>query len=531
MINEALTVWDLVIIGGYFVFVIWLGIYFKKNQASQEDYFLAGRRLLWPVIGLSLFASNMSSISLIGLAESGFKEGFAVYSYEWMASLVLIIFAIFFLPYFLKSKIYTIPAFLEKRYDQKSRYYFSAVSILLIIFIDVASSLYAGSVLVQMVFPSLTLTQIIWGISIVAGLYTLLGGLSSVVYTDMVQAVLLVMGSLVITIIAFQKVGNWEGIVAAVNPEKLTIIRSADSDVLPWPALFCGVFLLGFYFWITNQFITQRALAAKSISHGQRGAVLAGFLKLLTLFIMVLPGVMAFILYPDLESAKLAYPTLVFDLIPTGLLGLIIAGFIAALMSSVDSGLNAASTLITFDFYKKISRKEDNKSSIKVAQIATMTCMVIAALWSPHIDSFPSLWDYLQMVLSFICPPVVALFIFGLFFKKVNHHGANWSIVTGLVLGSIAILSSAGVLFEGLAELLPHYLYLAFYIFVICSIVLLGVSLLKPTTLTEEQSKLTWSNELFAMETLQLRRDKWYKNYRFYSVILIATIAVILILF
>lgn len=531
MINEALTIWDLLIIACYFVFVVWLGIYFKKNQSSQEDYFLAGRRLLWPVIGLSLFASNMSSISLVGLAEAGFTNGFAVYSYEWMASLVLIIFAIFFLPYFLKSKIYTIPAFLEKRYDQKSRYYFSTVSILLIIFIDIASSLYAGSVVVQMVFPDLSLVQIIWGISIVAGLYTLLGGLSSVVYSDTVQAVLLIIGSIVISVIAYDKVGGWDGIVQAIEPENLTIIRSADSEVLPWPALFGGVFLLGFYFWITNQFITQRALAAKSVSHGQRGAVFAGFLKLITLFIMVLPGVMAFILYPDLESAKLAYPTLVFDLVPTGLLGLIIAGFIAALMSSVDSGLNAASTLITFDFFKKIKPDAKQGTAIRVAQIATLTCMVVAALWSPHIDDFPSLWDYLQMVLSFVCPPIVALFIFGLFMKRVNHHGANWSILVGVAMGLVAMLSKTGVAFTSLEAHLPHYLYLAFYIFVICSAVLIGVSYLKPVTLSEEQLSLIWSNDLFEEESRELKKAGLLSNYRFYSLILLVVIVAILWIF
>ncbi len=530
-VNELLSTIDIVIIAIYFVFVILLGVYFKKSQSSEESYFLAGRSLLWPIIGLSLFASNMSSISLVGLAESGFSDGFAVFSYEWMAGVVLVIFAVFFLPFYLKSRIYTIPEFLEKRYNHVSRYYFSAVTIILVIFIDLASSLYAGSVVVQMVFPDMTITQIIWMISIFAALYTLLGGLSSVVYSDAVQAVLLVGGSIVISVLAYQKVGGWEGITAHVAPENLTIIRSADSEVLPWPALFSGVFLLGFYFWITNQFITQRALASKNVAEGQKGAIFAGFLKLITLFIMILPGVIAFILYPDLESAKLAYPTLVFDLLPTGLLGLVIAGFIAALMSSVDSGLNAASTLVTFDFYKKINKNASYGSTIRVSQIATGVFMVLAALWSPHIESFPSLWDYLQTVLSFVCPPIVALFIFGIFTSKVNKNGANAAVITGVVLGLFGLLVKSGAVFESLDAVMPHYLYLAGIIFILCSVILLVVSLMYPVAPSDEVKGLIWTVDYYKAETKSLQGVSWFGNYRVLAVILLVSITALLIIF
>lgn len=529
-LNELINGLDVSIIIVYFVFVIGLGLYFRKTQNSEESYFLAGRNLLWPIIGLSLFASNMSSITLIGLAESGYADGFAVFSYEWMASVVLIIFAIFFLPYYLKSKIYTIPEFLEKRYSKESRYYFSFITIILIVFIDIASTLFAGSVLVKMVFPNLTITQIVWMISIFAMFYTLLGGLSSVVYTDAVQAVLLVSGSIIITVIAYNKVGGWDGITANIEPVNLTVIRSADSDVLPWPGLFSGVFILGFYFWVTNQFITQRALASKSISEGQKGAVFAGFLKMITLFIMVLPGVMAYILYPDLESAKMAYPTLVFNILPTGLLGLVLAGFIAALMSSVDSGLNAASTLFTFDFYKKLSKKPTSKSSINASQIAMVVFTVIAALWSPHIENFPSLWDYLQMVLSFICPPIVALFIWGLFLPIVNAKGANYAIITGAFLGAFALLSKSGLLFSALEPMLPHYLYLSGLIFIICSVVLIIVSIATPSS-NKNVVHLIWTPKYFKEETEALVNTALYANYRVLSALLILIIVAILIIF
>lgn len=532
MIDVHLAIIDYLIIGLYIVFVIGLGFYFRKKQESEADYFLAGRSLLWPVIGFSLFASNMGSISLVGLAESGYSSGFAVFSYEWMAALVLILFAVFFLPFYLKNNVYTVPEFLERRYGSFARTYFSTVTILLNVFIDIASGLFAGAIVVKMAFPGLSLTNIIWIISVIAAIYTLMGGLASVVYSDTVQAVLLLVSSIVITIIAYQKVGGWDQIVSGVDPVMLDIVRPIDDATLPWPGLFSGVFLLGFYFWITNQFIVQRALAAKDTKQGQWGAMWAGLLKMLTLFIMVLPGVMAILLYPDLDEAKNAYPTLVFDLLPTGLLGLTLAGFIAALMSSVDSGLNAAATLFTFDFYKKRNPEADSAKTLKVAKSMIIIFMIIAALWAPYINSFESFWDYLQMVLSFLCPPVVALFTFGLFTKKVNQKGANAAIIVGLTLSVLSILYKIVSTFylDGV-DVLPHYLYLAGIIFIACSLVLIGVSYAYPDSEEKDWDKLIWTTEYFRSETKALSGLKFYYNYRYQAVALLAIIALLLIAF
>jgi solute:Na+ symporter, SSS family len=523
---------DYIIIAIYFVFVISLGFYFKDNKDSESNYFLAGRSLMWPVIGFSLFASNMGSISLIGLAESGFNTGFAVFSYEWMASVVLVLFAVFFLPFYLKNNIYTVPEFLGKRYGAFARSYFSVITILLNTFIDIAAGLFAGAIVVKMMFPELSIEAIIWTISIVAAFYTLLGGLASVVYSDTIQAILLIVSSIVITVVAYNKIGGWEQIVASVEPGKLNIIRPISDPDLPWPGLFSGVFLLGFYFWVTNQFIAQRALASKNTQQGQWGALFAGFLKLLALFIMVLPGVMALILYPDLKEAKNAYPMLVFDLLPTGLLGLTLAGFIAALMSSVDSGLNAAATLFTMDFYKKIRPQATADQSIKVAKIVILVIMIIAALWAPQINKFESFWDYLQMVLSFISPPVVALFIFGLFTKKVNKNGANASIILGVLLSVASIGYKVYINFNGIADdLLPHYLYLAGIIFILCSAVLLIVSHLFPDDEEKDWDKLLWTARYYKEETILLSSLPFYKNYRVQAAVLLIIITALLLIF
>ena len=531
MYDVQITPIDYLLIAAYFVFVIGLGFYFKNRQSSQDDYFLAGRSLTWPIIGFSLFASNMGSVSLIGLAESGYRTGFAVFSYEWMAAVVLILFAVFFLPYYLKNRVYTIPEFLERRYGSFARYYFSAVTITLNIFVDVASGLFAGAIVVKMAFPELSVVNIVWIISIFAAFYTLMGGLASVVYSDTVQAILLMVGSIFLTVVAYSKVGGWEAIQAATEPGHLEIIKPASDPNLPWPSLLTGVFLLGFYFWVTNQFIVQRALAAKDTRQGQWGAIFCGFLKMSALFIMVLPGVMALMLYPDLDEAKNAYPRLIFDLLPQGLLGLVLAGFIAALMSSVDSGLNAASTLFTFDFYKKWRPQATQAETMKVAKIAIGVLMIISALWAPQIMKFESFWDYLQMILSFICPPIVALFCFGLFSNRINTKGANASIVTGVVLSVLSVGYQIYVNFTGAENVLPHYLYLAGVIFVLCSVILVGVSLLSGREAGKDWSSLVWTPAYFREETEGLKDLPFYKNYRYQSLLLLAVIAWLLIVF
>jgi SSS family solute:Na+ symporter len=235
---------DYIIMAIYILFVVWLGIFLsRQSYTTEKDYFLAGRSLRWPVVGVSLFATNIGAISLIGLAESGYTTGFAVFSYEWMAVIVLIILAIFYLPLYLKSEVYTIPEFLEKRYGSFARYYFSAVTIFLNTFVDIAAGLFAGAILLKMVFPDVSISTIIWGISVIAALYTLFGGLSTVVYSDIIQAMLMVFSSMFLAVIAYEEVGGWSEIIKRIDPQNLNIIRPMDDPTLPWTGLF-GVLLL-----------------------------------------------------------------------------------------------------------------------------------------------------------------------------------------------------------------------------------------------------------------------------------------------
>ncbi len=521
-----LEVIDIIILIAYLGFIIWRGLSYAKAQANAEDYFLAGRSLIWPLVGLSLFASNMSSSSLIGLAGSGYETGISVYSYEWMAAIVLIIFAIFFLPFYLKSKVYTMPEFLEKRYDAKARYYFSALTIIGNICIDTAATLYAGALVIQIIFPQVELWQSILVLAIISGLYTIAGGLKAVVFTDAFQAVILVIGSIIITILAFIKVGSWDAVFDVTPLQHFSIIQPSSNKFLPWPGLFTGVLLLGFYFWSTNQFIVQRALGAKDKKHGQWGALFAGFLKLTVLFIMVFPGIFARVLYPDIEKANLVYPTLLFDLLPPGLLGLVLAGLLAAMMSSIDSALNSASTLVTMDFVNKLKPNISSEGLVWVGRSVTFVFMILSALWAPQIDKFPTLWEYLQNALSYIAPPIVSLFVFGVFWKRANHQGAIVAIVIGIV-GSAFFFLSGNITW--IPEI--HFLYVAGILFLICSVSLILVSLLTPPPSKNKIKDITWSVNVYQKETLELKELPLYKNYRFQAIALMILLALILIVF
>jgi SSS family solute:Na+ symporter len=522
-----ISIIDWIVLLFYFAFIIYRGIGYAKKHTNAEDYFLASRSLTWPLIGLSLYASNISSSSLIGMAASGYETGFSVFSYEWMAAVVLIIFSIFFLPFYLRSKIYTLPEFLEKRFDSRSRYYFSALTVLTNIGVDTAATLYAGALVVRLIFPSVELWQTILILAIFSGLYTIAGGLKAVVYTDAIQAVLLILGSVLLTVLAFVKIGSWEAVKAVTPAQHFHIIQPLDDSFLPWPGLFSGVFLLGFYFWATNQFIVQRALGAKNLRHGQWGSLFAGFLKVSTpLFIMIVPGLMARVLYPGIEKANYVFPMLMFDLLPTGLLGLVLAGLIAAMMSSIDSALNSASTLVTMDFIKKQRPQTTSIQLMWIGRAVTFVFMLAAAAWAPQIDKFPTLWQYLQSALSYIVPPIVALFVIGVFWKRANANGALAGIIIGIVSAAFFLCFSG-------SQWMPviHFLYVATIIFCLSCLAIFSVSLLTPPPPEKKVKDFTWQRKMYDRETREIGSLPVMWNYRYLSVLLIAFLALILLLF
>ncbi len=538
---------DLGIIIGYLIFVVLLGFYFGKKHKDAEDYFLAGRSLTWPLIGFSLFASNMSSNSLVGLAGAGFKDGYSVYTYEWMAVVILIIFAVFFLPFYLKNKVFTVPEYLEGRFSFPVRAYASGIAIILNVLVDISATLYAGGVVINLIFPELSLAMIIVGLAIIAGIYTISGGLSAVVYTDAVQAVILIFGSCMITYFALDAAGGFQAVRDTIaDPAHFNIIKPIDDPALPYPGIFTGVLIIGFYFWGTNQYITQRALAAKNVIQGQWGAMFAGFLKLSILFIMVFPGAFARVLYPiqsvvengkekimamsstgELMNIDQIYPSLLFDFLPTGLLGVVLAGLIAAMMSSLDSGMNSVSTLFTMDFYKKIDPEADNKKLMGVGRWVTLVIMIIAIIVAPQIGKFDGLWGYLQETLAWFSPPVVALFVLGIFSKKVNEKGAIAGIIVGFPITLILIINSIG----GMEWPLPNFLYMAGIHLAICALAIYVVSIMTGGPSAEQVDSKIWTLASYKEQTVELKKLPWYQNYRTQGIILLIVVAIILISF
>jgi SSS family solute:Na+ symporter len=496
--------------------MIFLGIFYAGKNENAEDYFLAGRKMTWPFVGLSLFASQISSTSLIGLSGDAYSTGISVYNYEWVSAIIMVFFALFILPLYLKSQVYTMPEYLERRYNGCSRTYFAVLTLFLNIILDTAGSLYAGALILKLVFPSIPIWQTITILAVLAGAYTVIGGLSAVMITDTIQAVLLLIGSLLISIFAFNEVGGWGSIKASVSPDMLTLIRPLDDPGMPWLGIILGVPLLGFYFWCTNQFMVQRVLGAKDVTHGRRGALLAGLLKLPLLFLMVLPGTAAIILYPDLERPDLVFPTLMFDLLPVGILGLVMAGFMAALMSQIDSTLNSASTLVTMDFVRPRHPEYSSKKLMRIGRYVTVIFMLLAVLWAPQIENFSSLFKYLQKILAYAVPPVVVLFLFGSFSSRANSQGANATIVVGLVSATVLFI---GIEIMQLVKL--HFLLVAPLLFAFCAIAMVVVSLMTPAPSAEAVAQYLWTPETYKIESEELAGVAWYANYRFQAVILI----------
>jgi SSS family solute:Na+ symporter len=422
---------DYAVLGTYVLLVIIICWRSSKASPDADDLFLAGRSLGVGAVGLSLFASNISSTTLIGLPGAAWSNGIAVANYEWMAGLVLVVSAVFIAPVLLGSRITTIPELLERRFDSRLRRYLSAITIFLSIVLDTAGSLYAGALVLKLFFPMFDLWMVSSAIAIFAGIYTAAGGLRAVVYTDVVQAIVLLGGSMLLAGMVFSEFDwSWHQVVERVDPDKLSLIRPLNDEALPWLGTLIGLPILGFYYWTMNQYVSQRLLGARDIRTAGHASLLAATLKLMPLFFMVLPGAMASVLLPDLARADMVFPELVARYAPLGLSGLILAGLLAAIMSSVDSALNSASTLITVDFIQPRRPGLSTQQLARIGRISTLVLVIIAAIWAPMIDRFPGLFDYLQQTFAYVASPLVALFLLG-FYSRVGTRSALFGTLGG----------------------------------------------------------------------------------------------------
>ncbi len=432
------TAIDLAVIAAYAVIVVLIGVYTARRTHDGEDLFLAGRRLTWLPIGFSLFASNISSTTLIGLAGAAYTWGIAVSSYEWMAAPILVVMALVFAPLYLNARVGTVPEYLELRFDRRARRYFSALTLVSNIIVDTAGTLFAGAVVLTAFVPSLDLFAAALLLAAFAAAYTAAGGLAAVVYTDVVQAIILLVGAVLVTVLAFARIDfDWQQLAAAAPPDHLSLFLPLDSPDLPWLGMLVGVPVLGFYFWCTNQFIVQRVLGARDLDHARAGVLLAGLLKLPVLLIMVLPGVIAISILPPLADPDQVYPALIAELLPVGLTGLVLAALVAALMSSVDSTLNSAAALLTLDFIKPLRPDLSARAVAWIGRAAIGVFMLLAAVTAPLIGNFEGLFHYLQTALSYLVPPVAAVFLLGAFWGRAGPASAMTTLIGGHLLSGV----------------------------------------------------------------------------------------------
>jgi len=513
---------DIGIIAAYFIAVFALAAWVtirerrvKSETYGSQDYFLGGKNLGWFVIGASLFASNIGSEHLVGLAGSGAKGDMPAAQFELLAALILILLGWVFVPFYLRSGVYTMPEFLERRYSTSARNYLSIVSILAYILTKISVTVFAGALVFEVMGVEFWTGAML--VVIFSGIYTVFGGLRAVLFTDMMQMFVFVGGAIAIIYLGLQELGGWAGVTSAIAagsqeaPELnantfFNLWRPSNDEAYPWTGILFGAPILGVWYWCTDQFIVQRVLSAKDVTNARRGALFGGFLKILPLFIFVIPGVIAFALaqqnFITLDDPDKALPTLITDLLPGGIRGLVLAGLLAALMSSLSSVFNSCSTLFTIDFYKKWKASASERELVLVGQTATIILVVLSLAWIPFMRAMmegSSFYQYLQSVQAYISPPIAAAFLLGLFVKRINARGAIWALWSGLVLGISRLIMEylknigsieQGSFFYGFASV--NFLHFAIILFVVCSLIMILVSLTAPQHSEEKLKNVTY---------------------------------------
>ena len=533
-----LTTLDIIIIAAYFAFVFFIAwrVTMKERKAKAEnygsdDYFLGGRNLGWFVIGASLFASNIGSEHLVGLAGSGAAGSFPAGQFELLAALILIFLGWVFVPFYIKSGVFTMPEFLEKRFSPAARNYLSIVSILAYILTKISLTILAGAIVFEVMGVPFWSGALI--VVVATGIYTVFGGLRAVVYTDMVQTFIFMLGAVAITVLGLGELGGWGGMVATIDEATdggasnyFNLWRPMSDPEFPWTGILFGAPILGIWYWCTDQFIVQRVLSARNVSEARKGAIFGGILKILPIFLFVIPGVIAYALAQkkmiEMGSHDAALPALIKDFLPPGIRGLVLAGLLAALMSSLSSVFNSCSTLFTIDFYKKWNPEASERRLVTVGQIATVVLVVLSLAWIPVLRAWlegSSFYTILQSIQAYISPPIAAAFLLGLFIKRINSRGAIVALWTGFVLGILRL--AAEVMVQGntltpeAGSLLGYFvgvnfLHYAIFLFVVCSVVMVLVSLTAPQHSAEKLKNVTYERPAGGSSFNPSNPDFWW---------------------
>jgi solute:Na+ symporter, SSS family len=558
-----MTTLDWMIIAAYFGLLLGITVWaLRKSRDTAADYFLAGRGLGWAIVGASIFASNIGSEHLVGLAGAGATSGVALAHYELHAWCLLVLGWVM-VPFYMRSRVYTMPEFLERRFSPAARWVLSLISLVAYVLTKIAVGIFAGGVVFATLLPELsiqvgaTTINAFWVGSVLVllltGAYTVLGGMRAVAYTEAVQTAILVLGSLLLTVYGLRALGGWDELRATLGPEMFNLWKPITPEGLestwapvkeasraawyfnqnyPWPGMLLCAPIIGLWYWCTDQYIVQRALAAPGEQQARRGAIFASFLKLLPVFIFIIPGMIALALAKTgraggLETmvdasgqavplaAQAAYPMLVQSVMPSGLRGIVVAGLLAALMSSLAGVFNASSTLFTMDFYRKLHPRATEKQLVWIGRVATTAMVLVGLAWIPVIQGARGLYDYLQGVQGYLAPPIFAVFFLGVFMKRLNAKGCLSALIVGFALGAFRLVvdTPVSLRLEGYAGGYPegsllwivnniYFQYYSLLIFLVSCAVLIGVSYASEPPDARQLTGLT-----YATVTEEHRRD------------------------
>ena len=533
---QGLHVLDWVVIGLYFSVILGIAWWvIRQKQETASEYFLAGRHVGWFVIGAAIFASNIGSEHIVGLAGTAAKTGVAMGHYELHAWCILLLGWVF-VPFYMRSKVFTMPEFLEKRYSPSARWFLSIISLIAYVLTKVSVTVYAGAVVFQTLMGVEFWTGALITV-ILTGIYTILGGLKAVVYTESLQAIVLLLGSITVTIVGLIKIGGWSNLVSIAGTDHFNLFLPLDHPEFPWLGMVLSPPIVGMWYWCTDQCITQRVLAARGETQGRRGSIFAAYLKLFPFFIFFIPGITAYALVKsgqlDLAASDQAFPALVKALLPVGLRGLVVGGLLAALMSSLAAVFNSCSTLFTMDIYKKIRPQTEEKKLVTVGRIATAAVVVCGILWIPFMKYISGeLYHYLQSVQSYIAPPITAVFLLGIFWKRINAKGAISTLIGGFTIGMVRLVAElnkahlSGIFYK-FADV--NFLYFCFYLFIACIGAMVLISFLTREPSYKKIQGLTYGTTV--AEDKKASRESWNMKDIILSFVVLVIIALVMVYF
>lgn len=516
---------DWVVVAIYFCLIVWIVYRSSLHQNTSADYFLAGRHVGWFVVGCSLFASNIGSEHIVGLAGGGANNGMAQAHWE-LHAWIMIVLAWVFVPFYYRSGVFTMPEFLERRYSSQTRWVLSVVSLVAYVFTKVSVTVYAGAIVFQTLLPDTfgSPDNAFWvgafSTVVLTGIYTVFGGLRAVVYTEVAQTFILLLGSGLITYLGLGALGGWDELIAACKPKaaSFALWRPNTDPNFPWLGVMIASPVVGIWYWCTDQYIVQRTLAARSLSDARRGAIWGGFLKVWPVMIFLIPGMIGYALHQkgviqiplktDGSGGLLGdavFATMVQSLLPVGLRGLVVAGLLSALMSSLASLFNSCATLFTVDIYEKLRPGQSEQTLVRVGRMATGVVVLCGLVWIPIMKKISEgnsgLYDYLQNVQGFLAPPITAVFLLGLFSKRITAPAALWGLVVGFVLGmgklTIQTLAkSGGLASDGLLQAIGDYngYYFSGVLFVFSMLLVTVVSMMTPAPTEAQVRGLTYAS-------------------------------------